>query len=96
VSDFDEISEQELERLTADLPVPTLAEAEKMLLEAIDHRIEACNRLKEQVQFARGPVSKERVREWRKHAKTDGLSEKHLRTCRDLYGDVLEGTMSPV
>lgn len=95
MNNFDEISEQDLNRMTAELhlSVPTLAEVEKMLLEAIDRRIEACSRLKEHIRAASIPVAQERMREWRKRAKTDGLSEKYLRTCRDLYGRVLEGTM---
>jgi len=77
-----------------DLAVPPLEEVERMLLDAADRRIEACNRLKEHIRATNGPVTKDRIRDWRKRAKTDGMSEKYLRTCRDLYGRILEaGTM---
>jgi hypothetical protein len=37
-----------------------------------------------------GRVTKERIREWRQQAKADLASERYLRTCRGLYGTVLE------
>jgi len=92
VNDFDGVSEQELDRMIAEteLSVPKLEEVERMLLEAINHRIAACNSLKEHVRATQGGATKDRLRDWRKQAKTDSMAEKYLRTARDLYGRVLE------
>jgi hypothetical protein len=72
------------------LSTPNLDEAAAMLLAAVDQRIDASNRLKDYIRTVVGPVTKERIREWRQQAKADLTSERYLRTCRGLYGTVLE------
>lgn len=72
------------------LSTPNLDEAAAMLLAAVDHRIDASNRLKDYIHTVVGPVTKARIREWRQQAKADLASERYLRTCRGLYGRVLE------
>jgi hypothetical protein len=76
-----------------DLTPPTLDEVQKMLLKAIDSRIEACSKLREHLGAASNPVKKDRQREWRQRAKEDRTAEKQLRMCRDLYGMILEAEL---
>jgi hypothetical protein len=82
-------SDELIGSLSADITLPTLDEAGKLLMAALDHRIDACNKLKEHLRSADGPVTKDRIREWRQRAAADRASEKHVWTCRDIYGTLL-------
>jgi hypothetical protein len=67
-----------------------LPEAAKFLLAAIDRRLDAGKRIKDFVASV-GPaqLTKEKRRDWRRLAKADSDAERHLRTCREIYGRVL-------
>jgi hypothetical protein len=82
--------------MTEDLEfsVPTLNETEQELLTLIDQRIRHCEELKRFMLAVRGtPVTKQRIRDWRRLVKTDDMVESCMRACRRLYDRLLEGTM---
>jgi hypothetical protein len=81
------------DELLADVPdvkLPTVDEVQTMLLQAVDSRIEACQKLKEHLSAATTPVSKDWLREWNKRLKLDRAHEKSLSACLKLRGTMLK------